>query len=203
MAERTCGAAADPLASVFLALRTSLTAQVSQAQHNATRDTSHVAKAPVPLNVWPRGSSSSSRSLYTSAADTFLGVLAQSDPNVRAALLSEQTQPGEAGSCSTERIQELRRRRKTIQKRRQARIQELQQQRQAVACDCDHVVRQAQVNATRYTQFARQSYERSSQRLQVNASYVTMGDTVQDLPTSCCILLCTMSRRCSSSASPR
>lgn len=173
MAQRSYDAATDPFASVFQTLRTSLTAQVTHAQHNAICNTSRAATAPVPLSVWPRGSSNISCSLGTLPvpADAFLGLLAQSDPGVRAALLSEQTQCVGASSYSTTRIQELRRKRKLIQKQRQMRMQELQQQQQAIACDCNHVARQAHANATRYTQFARQSYERSSQRLQVNATW--------------------------------
>lgn len=160
------GFEADPFASVFQALRTSLTAQVVHAQHNASSGKGRAAAtaaAPIPLNAWPRSSDSDIRLPHTlAAADAFLGSMAQSDMNVRA-VLHHQVQSGA--------IQELRRKRKQTQKKRQVHIRELQQQQQAIACDCDHVIRQAQVNAIKYAQFASQSHERSSQRLQVTLCY--------------------------------
>lgn len=143
---------------LFLALRTRLSAQVAHARQPTSDDSRVLDASPLCLNTRPV---STPCARATAPEANLLGAVALHDPNVRAALLLQTRE------CTRVRLYELRRRRRDVVMKREARVRSFAQCQQAVSDDCARVRSEAATHAAQYAQHVRQAHAGAMQRLQV------------------------------------
>lgn len=160
-----------PLASVFRALRTSLSTQVAHATQQQQQSKPHQRSTTTsaPLNVGTHTRSRSTSVACVSESAALLSVLAHNDTGVCTSLLQHSQHN------ALERVRALRRKRQVLQLRRQQRSDTLAQQQQAIAFDCERVALNVQASNIRYTQHAQQTHAKARQRLQVRHRSVASG----------------------------